>query len=81
MITVRLPAMLGADTISVTEPVHTIEQLVTALGRMRPAVVAKLNDTIFNFAVNDEMLIHDVNQHPIKDGDVVEVVPAISGGC
>jgi molybdopterin converting factor small subunit len=52
-----------------------------ALGRTRPAVAAKLHDTIFNFAVNDEMLLHDVNQHPIKDGDVVEIVPAISGGC
>jgi molybdopterin converting factor small subunit len=72
--------MLGADTISITEPVHTLEQLVSVLGRTRPAVAAKLHDTIFNFAVNDEMLLHDVNQHPIEDGDVVEIVPAISGG-
>ena len=80
MITVRLPAMLGGDTLTMTEPVHTLEQLVAVLGRTRPAVAAKLHDTIFNFAVNDEMLLHDVNQHPIKDGDVVEIVPAISGG-
>jgi len=80
-VVVRLPAMLGGETISIAEPVHTLEQLVSVLGRARPAVAAKLNDTIFNFAVNDEMLIHDVNQHPIKDGDVVEIVPAISGGC
>jgi molybdopterin converting factor small subunit len=81
MITVRLPAMLGADTISIAEPVQTIGQLVSALRRARPAVAAKLDDTMFNFAVNDEMLIHEADQHPIKDGDVVEIVPAISGGA
>jgi len=26
------------------------------------------------------MLTHAVDRHPIKDGDVVEIVPAISGG-
>jgi molybdopterin converting factor small subunit len=80
MITVRLPAMLGGDTLSITEPVHTLEQLVSALGRTRPEVSAKLHDTFFNLAVNDEMLLQDVNQHPIRDGAVVEIVPAISGG-
>jgi hypothetical protein len=30
--------------------------------------------------VNDEMLLHDVDRHPLKDGDLVEIVPAISGG-
>jgi molybdopterin converting factor small subunit len=30
--------------------------------------------------VNDEMLLHSVDRHPVKDGDVVEIVPAISGG-
>ena len=80
MITVRLPAMLGGDTLSIAEPVHTLEQLVSALCRARPSVAANLHDTIFNFAVNDEMLLHAVDQHAIKDGDVVEIVPAISGG-
>ena len=79
-ISVRLPAMLGGDTVMITERVQTIGQLVAALGRARPGVAGRLDDTIFNFAVNDEMLIHDANQHPIKDGDVVEIVPAISGG-
>jgi hypothetical protein len=26
------------------------------------------------------MLLHDVDRHPLKDGDLVEIVPAISGG-
>jgi len=81
-VTVRLPPMLrhGADTLTITEPVQTIEQLIAALGRAQPGLAAELDDTIFNFAVNDEMLIHGVGHHPIKDGDLVEIVPAISGG-
>jgi molybdopterin converting factor small subunit len=72
--------MLGGGELAVTERVETIAQLVGALDRVRPGIAAQLRDTIFNFAVNDEMLLHDVNGHPLKDGDVVEIVPAISGG-
>jgi molybdopterin converting factor small subunit len=81
-ISVRLPAMLrrGSDTLTITEPVHSIAQLVEVLGRIQPDLTSQLDDTIFNFAVNDEMLMHAVDHHPIKDGDVVEIVPAISGG-
>ena len=81
-VTVRLPAMLrrGPDTLTITEPVQSIAQLVEALGRIQPDLPAQLDDPIFNFAVNDEMLTHGVDHHPIKDGDVVEIVPAISGG-
>ena len=81
-VTVRLPPMLrrGSDTLTIADPVRTIEQLVTALDHAQAGLAAQLDDTIFNFAVNDEMLIHGVNEHPLKDGDVVEIVPAISGG-
>ncbi len=81
-VTVRLPVMLrrGSDTLTVTEPVHSIAQLVEVLGRIQPDLPSQLDDAIFNFAVNDEMLTHGVDHHPIKDGDVVEIVPAISGG-
>ena len=72
--------MLGGNTLTIAEPVQTIAQLVGVLTRTEPELAARLDDTIFNFAVNDEMLIHDVSQHPITDGDVVEIVPAISGG-
>jgi molybdopterin converting factor small subunit len=79
-IDVRLPAMLGGEVVTITERVETIDQLVAALGRARPDLPGQLQDTIFNFAVNDEMLLHDVPHHPLQDGDVVEIVPAISGG-
>ena len=77
---VRMPPMLGSETVVVTEQVKTIADLVSALGRHRPALAARLEDPIFNFAVNDEMLLHNVRDHPLNDGDVVEIVPAISGG-
>ena len=81
MITVRLPAMLGGGSVSLTNPVRTLDELTLALRNARPDVAARLDDAIFNFAINDEMLIHDAGGHPLRDGDVVEIVPAISGGA
>ena len=80
-VSVRLPAMLGGEVVTIGEPVASIADLVAALTRARPALAGQLDDTIFNFAVNDEMLTHDADRHPLKDGDVVEIVPAISGGA
>jgi molybdopterin converting factor small subunit len=80
VITVRLPAMLGGGTVTITSRVATLQDLTLALRQSRPDLVTRLNDSIFNFAINDEMLIHDVANHPLRDGDVVEIVPAISGG-
>jgi molybdopterin converting factor small subunit len=77
---VRVPAMLGDETILVTEYVATIADLLRALARVRPALTQRLEDPIFNFAVNDELLLHNASSHALKDGDVVEIVPAISGG-
>ena len=79
-INLRLPAMMSGEVVAIGERVETIGQLVAALERTRPDIAAQLRDTIFNFAVNDEMLLHDVDRHPLKDGDLVEIVPAISGG-
>ena len=35
---------------------------------------------MLNFAVNDEIILHRAGERPLADGDVVEIVPAISGG-
>lgn len=83
MITVRLPAMLrndGPDAIAVTEPVATVAALVEVLSRRLPSLSGKLDDAVLNFAVNDELILHDVMRTPLKDGDTVELVPTISGG-
>ena len=80
MIIVRLPPMLGGGTVTITNQVGTVEELTRALRQARPDLVSRLDDSIFNFAINDEMLIHDAGDHRVDDGDVVEIVPAISGG-
>jgi molybdopterin converting factor small subunit len=85
MIVVQLPAMLrpyaaGADALTILAPVSTLGELMIALQRKAPALARQLDDSVFNFAVNDEMLLHGVLQHPVKDGDRVEIVPAIAGG-
>jgi molybdopterin converting factor small subunit len=82
-ITVRFPAMLHAtagEEVVISEPAGTLGQLLDVLYRTVPDLSERLADPIYNFAVNDEMLLHGVNAHPLRDGDVVEIVPTISGG-
>jgi molybdopterin converting factor small subunit len=82
-VTVHFPSMLhdiaGAAAV-VHEPVADVAALLLALERQLPGIGQRLSDPIFNIAVNDEMLLHGVSHHPLKDGDVIEVVPTIAGG-
>jgi molybdopterin converting factor small subunit len=82
-ITVRLPPMLhsqaGAEIV-IDEPVHDIAAVREVLERRYPALAEELSDPMFNVAVNDVMLLHGVRQYPVKDGDVIEVIPTIAGG-
>ena len=83
MITVRLPVMFrdgGSDIVTVHEPVATVAALVEVLARRIPGLSEKLDDAVLNFAVNDELILHDVLRTPLNDGDTVELVPTISGG-
>ena len=83
MITVRLPAALQigtTDTIRVAEPLATIADLIAALDRRVPGFRDQLEDGLFNFAVNDELVLYHAAGRALADGDVVELVPAISGG-
>jgi molybdopterin converting factor small subunit len=84
MITVRLPAMLrvddGSDELVVDEAVATVGQLVAALDRLRPGLGARLQDSLFNFAVNDALVLHGADDYPLQPGDTVEVIPTIAGG-
>lgn len=80
---VRLPGMLQAKAaaeVVIDEPVHDIAAVRDALERRFPELAHELSDPIFNVAVNDVMLLHGVRQYPVKDGDIVEIVPTISGG-
>lgn len=80
---VRLPSMLHAKAaaeVVIDEPVHDIEAVRAALESRFPELARELADPIFNVAVNDVMLLHGVRQYPVKDGDVVEIIPTIAGG-
>jgi molybdopterin converting factor small subunit len=82
-VTVHFPASLQpltGHTLVVADPVSTVAQLVTALDRLAPGLADRLDDPLYNIAVNDELLLHNVDRHPVSDGDVIEVVPTIAGG-
>jgi molybdopterin converting factor small subunit len=84
MITVRLPSTLRTgpeDHILVQPDVRTIGDLVDVLDQRIPGFRDQLDDSVFNFAVNDEMLLHRARERRLNDGDVVEIIPTISGGC
>ena len=83
MITVRLPATLrvgSRDTLEFAEPLATVADLVDALDARIPGFKDQLDDSVFNFAVNDELLLHHARTRPLADGDTVEIIPTISGG-
>jgi molybdopterin converting factor small subunit len=83
VISVRLPATLRvgpSDTLTVHETVPTVADLIDVLDRRIPGFRAQMDDSVFNFAVNDEMLLQHARERRLQDGDTVEIVPAISGG-
>jgi len=83
MIKVLLPSTLRigpSQTLDVMDPVASVDELIEVLDRRIPGFRDQLDDSVFNFAVNDEMLLHRARQRQLKDGDVVEIVPTISGG-
>ena len=51
-----------------------------AIDKRIPGFREQLDDSVFNFAVNDEMLLYHARERALRDGDVVEVIPTISGG-
>ena len=83
MITVRLPSTLTVNaqgTLDIQEPVGTLAELIDVIDRRVPGFRDQLDDSVFNFAVNDEMVLFRARDRELKDGDVVEVIPTISGG-
>ena len=83
MITVRLPGTLrvgASDTLIFAEPLATVAELIEALDVRIPGFKDQLDDSVFNFAVNDELLLHHARTRTLADGDTVEIIPTISGG-
>jgi molybdopterin converting factor small subunit len=82
-VTVNFPAALhevAGESIVVRESVATVGQLLQALERLAPGINKELDDPLYNIAVNDEILLHAVAQREVRDGDVVEIIPSMSGG-
>jgi molybdopterin converting factor small subunit len=83
VITVRLPGTLTvgpSNTLTFDEPIANMDELVDALDRRIPGFRAQMDDSVFNFAVNDELLLHRARERRLVDGDRVEIIPTISGG-
>ena len=83
MISVLLPSTLrvgDSNRLEVHETVRTVAELVDAIDKRIPGFREQLDDSVFNFAVNDEMLLYHARERTLRDGDVVEVIPTISGG-
>jgi molybdopterin converting factor small subunit len=83
VITVRLPGTLQvgpSDTLTFSEPLATVADLVNALDIRIPGLKDQLDDSVFSFAVNDELLLQHARDRQLADGDTVEIIPTISGG-
>jgi molybdopterin converting factor small subunit len=84
MITVRLPSILRDPGVPaelvIDGDVPTIHDLVIALDAQVPGLALRLEDSLYNFAINDVLVIHRARDQALTDGDVVEIVPTIAGG-
>jgi molybdopterin converting factor small subunit len=82
--TITLPSTLRPDAPEciIVADAETLDDVIEALDARFPGLGSELVrvDSGFNFAVNDEMLMGHLRECRLKDGDRVEIVPAMSGG-
>ena len=64
----------------IDEPVADVRALRAALVRKVGAADAAEGDESVNVSVNGEMILSGSDDHPIQDGDTVELIRAYSGG-
>jgi molybdopterin converting factor small subunit len=57
-----------------------LSDVVAEVDHRYPGFATAVDDTLFNFAVNDSLILHGARQQPLHHGDVVEVIPIIAGG-
>lgn len=80
---VRLPSMLRygrAESLEISEEVRNLGELVEILACRVPGFREQMEAAMLNIAVNDDLIVHDLPGRALRDGDVIEVVPTISGG-
>jgi aldehyde:ferredoxin oxidoreductase len=87
-LTLRLPSSLRAlgngsatdGALIVEEPVATIGELIEFLDRRYPKLAGELRSSVYNFAVNQELILHQRDRQVLRSGDVVEILPTFAGG-
>ena len=87
-LTLRLPVNLRAlgdgaavdGAMIVDHQVGTIGELIEWLRRRYPKLTEELSSSVYNFAVNEEIVLHQRDRQVLRSGDVVEVVPTFAGG-
>ena len=89
-VTVRIPSVLrnltaGQETVAVSAA--TVEQLLSALDAAHPGVKARLCDDagklrkfVNVFVGEEDIRFLDGPATALKEGDTVDIVPAIAGG-
>ncbi len=89
-VTVRIPSVLrnltaGAETVAVTSV--TVEEMLAALDVAHPGLKARLCDDagklrkfVNVFVGEEDIRFLDGPATALKDGDSVDIVPAIAGG-
>jgi molybdopterin converting factor small subunit len=84
MVLVRLPSMLRygrSDALEIADDVRNVGELIEILARRVPGFRQQMDAAMLNIAINDDLVVHDLPARPLRDGDVIEIVPTISGGA
>lgn len=89
-VTVRIPSVLrnltaGKESIDVAAT--TVDQALAALDAAHPGIKGRLCDDagklrrfVNVFVADEDIRFLDGQATPVKDGDLIDIVPAIAGG-
>ncbi|HYE06486.1 MAG TPA: MoaD/ThiS family protein [Planctomycetota bacterium] len=90
-VNVRIPSVLrnltaGQETIAVAA--QTVDEAINALEARHPGIKARLCDDagklrrfVNVFVAEEDIRFLDGQRTAVKDGDLIDIVPAIAGGC
>jgi len=80
---VRVPSVLEVvpeRVLVIEEPVSNVGELIAFLETRYPGISKELDSSVFNVAVNDNVLLKDRDITPLSSGDTVEFLPMFAGG-
>ncbi len=90
-VNVRIPSVLrnltaGQETIPVAA--QTVDEAINAVEALHPGIKARLCDDagklrrfVNVFVAEEDIRFLDGQRTAVKDGDLIDIVPAIAGGC